>query len=181
MVRAQKGMVKATLRAKGVAAHSAYPERGHSAVNDLLDALEALRRHEWPTDEILGPTTLNVGVVQGGVASNVIAADAHAEILLRTVSATAPLVSTMEDLVGDRARVEVPAANDPVFFDPPDGVETCLAAFNTDATYLSQLGPVWLVGPGDIEVAHSVDEHVTFASLAAGVDLYERLGHEVLR
>lgn len=181
VVRAQKGMVKATLRARGIAAHSAYPERGHSAVHDLLDAIEALRRHEWPVDDILGPTTLNVGVIQGGVASNVVAAEAHAEILVRTVSSTAPLVATIEDLVGDRARVEVPAANDPVFFDPPEGVDTCLAAFNTDATYLGELGPVWLVGPGDIEVAHSKNEHITLASLDAGVDLYERLGRMVVR
>lgn len=180
VVRAQKGMVKATLHSQGIAAHSAYPERGHSAVHDLLDAIAALRSHAWPVDEVLGPTTLNVGVIQGGVASNVVAAEAHAEILLRTVSATEPLVATIEELVGDRARVEVPAANDPVFFDPPEGVETCLAAFNTDATYLAELGPVWLVGPGDIEVAHSKNEHVTLASLDAGVDLYERLGRMVV-
>lgn len=51
---------------------------------------------------------------------------------------------------------------------------------NTDATYLSELGPIWLVGPGDIEHAHSDAEHITLESLRAGVDLYEELGRSVL-
>ncbi len=180
VVRAQKGMVKLTLTTEGVAGHSAYPDQGHSAVHDLLDALADLRRHEWPVDEVLGPTTMNVGVIEGGVAANVFAARARAEVMIRAVSDSDALVRTIHELVGDRAVVEVPAANDPVFFDPPEDVDTCLAAFNTDATYLQELGPVWLVGPGDIEVAHSVDEHITLASMQAGVDLYERLGRSVL-
>ena len=180
VVRAQKGMVKLVLHAEGVAGHSAYPDKGHSAVHDLLDALDALRHEEWPVDELLGPTTLNVGLVEGGVAANVFAPSARAEVMIRAVSPADALIERVRELVGERAAIEVPAANDPVFFDPPDGIETCLAAFNTDATYLAELGPVWLVGPGDIEVAHSVDEHITLASLAEGVDLYERLGRTVL-
>ncbi len=180
VVRAQKGMVKLTLSTEGVAGHSAYPEKGHSAVHDLLDVIAALRDHAWPVDDVLGPTTLNVGLIEGGVAANVFAPRARAELMIRAVSDSEALVQTIGELVGDRAAVEVPAANDPVFFDPPESVETCLAAFNTDATYLQELGPVWLVGPGDIEVAHSVDEHITLASMEAGVDLYERLGRSVL-
>ena len=180
VVRAQKGLAKVVLQAHGVTGHSAYPERGHSAVHDLLDALAALRDHVWPVDDVLGPTTLNVGRIEGGIAANVFAPSARAEVMIRTVSPSAALVATIGDLVGERAKVEVTVANDPVFFDPPEGVETCLAAFHTDATYLAEIGPVWLVGPGAIEVAHAVDEHVTFASLAAGVDLYENLGRRVL-
>ena len=180
VVRAQKGMVKLVLRTEGVAGHSAYPDRGHSAVHDLLDLLHAIRAHDWPTDETLGPTTLNVGVIEGGVAANVFAPSARAEVMIRAVSPVDALVDTLRSLVGERGELEVLAANDPVFFDPPAGVETCLASFNTDASYLAALGPVWLVGPGDIEVAHSKDEHITLASLEAGVDLYERLGREVL-
>ena len=53
-------------------------------------------------------------------------------------------------------------------------------SFNTDATYLSQLGPVWLVGPGDIEVAHTDHEHIDIDELMAGIDLYEKLGRIAL-
>ena len=121
-----------------------------------------------------------MGKIEGGGAANVFAPSARAEVMMRAVSPVDELSATMRSLVGDRASIEIPAANDPVFFDPPEGVETCLASFNTDASYLSALGPVWLVGPGDIEVAHSKDEHITFASLARGVDLYEELGRRVL-
>jgi acetylornithine deacetylase len=164
-----------------VAAHSAYPERGVSAVHRLLTALEALRNEAWPTDEQLGPTTVNVGVIEGGVAANVFAPSARAEVLFRTVSETEPLLRRVRELCGDEVELDIPAANDPVRFDPPDDVQTCTVAFNTDATYLGEIAPVWLVGPGDIEVAHSDDEHITLESFRAGIDLYERLGRLALR
>lgn len=181
VVAAQKGMIKLHVRAEGIAAHSAYPERGVSAIHRLLDALERLRAEPWPNHELLGPTTLNVGVIEGGVAANVFAPSAAAEVLVRTVSATAPLLARIEELCGEHVQIEVPASNDPVFFDPPDGVPTMTVAFNTDATYLCELAPVWLVGPGDIEVAHSDDEHIVLDELERGVDLYEKLGRIALR
>jgi acetylornithine deacetylase len=180
VVSAQKGMVKLVARATGIAGHSAYPDRGESAVHKLLDAIERWRAEPWPEHDILGPTTLNVGVIEGGVAANVFAPDAHAQVLVRAVSPVEPLIDRMRELAGDDVAIDVPAANDPVFFDPPADVETSIAAFNTDATYLQTLAPIWLVGPGDIEVAHSVNEHITIADLEAGVDLYERLGRLVL-
>lgn len=176
VVAAQKGMIKLIIDAEGVAAHSAYPARGVSAVHRLLDAVSRLRSEEWPSDPLLGPTTINVGVIGGGVAANVFAPSARAEILVRTVSETAPLRQRMLELCGDEVNVTIPASNDPVFFDPPEGVETCTVAFNTDATYLEEIAPVWLVGPGDIQVAHSDHEHIPIRELAAGTDLYERLG-----
>ena len=176
VVAAQKGMLKLILTARGIAAHSAYPSRGVSAVHRLLDAIGRLRAQPWPADDLLGPTTLNVGVIEGGVAANVFAPSARAELLVRTVSDVEPLRARVLELCGDDVEVEVPAANDPVFFDPPEGVETCTVAFNTDATYLGEIAPVWLVGPGDIQVAHSDDEHIEIDDLAAGIDLYERLG-----
>lgn len=176
VVAAQKGMLKLEITAEGVAAHSAYPERGVSAVHRLLGALQALRSEPWPTDDQLGPTTLNVGVIEGGVAANVFAPSARAEVLFRTVSPTEPLLQRVRELCGPDVHLEIPAANDPVRFDPPDDVATRTVAFNTDATYLQEIAPVWLVGPGDIEVAHSDDEHITLDSLRAGIDLYEHLG-----
>ncbi len=176
VVAAQKGMVKLVLDADGIAGHSAYPDRGVSAVHRLLDALTRIRLEPWPEHELLGPTTVNVGVVEGGVAANVFAPSARAEVLIRAVSPVEPMIERIEELCGEHVRMEVPAANDPVFFDPPADVETCTVAFNTDASYLHQIAPVWLVGPGDIKVAHSDHEHITRDSLDAGVDLYERLG-----
>ncbi|MEC9399605.1 MAG: M20/M25/M40 family metallo-hydrolase [Myxococcota bacterium] len=181
VVRAQKGMIRMNLEATGVAAHSAYPARGDSAIHRLLDAAHDLMHAEWPEDDILGPTTINIGQIEGGVAANVFAPSALANLLIRTVRPTAEYLPLLEE-IGARYRVEVNVLveNDPVFFSPPEGVETCTVSFNTDATYLSQLGPVWLVGPGDIEVAHTDHEHIDIDELMAGIDLYEKLGRLAL-
>jgi acetylornithine deacetylase len=180
LVRAQKGMVKMVLSAKGRAAHSAYPERGESAVHFLLDALSALRAYRWPVDDVLGETTLNIGRISGGVAANVFAPEANAEVLIRTVADTGQYVDAIRAMLPSAVRVDFPAKNDPVFFDVPQELPECTVSFNTDAAYLGRLGPVWLVGPGDIEIAHSVDEHITYSQFRDGIDRYEDLAHRVL-
>lgn len=176
VVSAQKGMLKFRLVSEGVAGHSAFPERGESAVDPLLDALSALRAEAWPVDPLLGPTTLNIGVISGGVAANVFAPSASADLIFRAVGPVAPLLERVEELCAGHARVENVVYNDPVFFDPPADVATLVVPFNTDATYLSELAPVWLVGPGDIEHAHADGEHIAMRSLLDGIELYERLG-----
>ncbi len=179
VVRAQKGMVRLTLRAQGVAGHSAFPGDGKSAVDPLLDGIERIRRHRWPTDDILGPTTINIGVIEGGVAANVFAPSARAEVLFRAVAPVEPMIDEIKHLAGDELLVEDLIFNDPVFFDVPDDLATCTVPFNTDATYLTTLGPVWLVGPGDIRCAHSDDEQIALDNLIAGIDLYIELGSRV--
>lgn len=181
LVRAQKGMLKFTLRSAGRAGHSAFPDRGISAINPLLDALERLREADYPDDPILGPTTLNIGVLQGGVAANVFAPSARAEVIYRVVSPVEELLEQVQGLIGSQVLLENPVYNDPVFFEPPQGFKTCTVPFNTDATYLNPLGKIWLVGPGDIRVAHSDQEHIDLNDLQAGIDLYESLARLILK
>jgi acetylornithine deacetylase len=180
IVAAQKGMLRCRIASRGVAGHSAFPGRGDSAIDHLLDALQTLRTHEWPADELLGPTTLNVGIIEGGLAANVFAPEAHADLLFRCVSDTSELIERVRELVEPDAELSRVVHNDPVFFEPPEGFETCTVPFNTDATYLGELAPIWLVGPGDIEDAHSDHEYISLQSLADGVDLYERLARLAL-
>lgn len=181
VVAAQKGMIKLDWSAEGVAAHSAYPERGDSALHRAIGACHALLGHGWPSDPLLGPTTVNVGQASGGVAANVFAPSAQGNALIRTVAPTADYLDGLDACFGPhRVTHEVVVENGPVFFDPPEGFETCTVAFNTDATYLNRVAPVWLVGPGDIEVAHTDHEHIDLGELAAGVDLYVRLGEVAL-
>ena len=181
VVAAQKGMIKIILSATGVAAHSAYPARGDSALHRLIDALHALRHAEWPVDERLGPSTLNVGMLQGGVAANVFAPQAEATLLMRTVAPTARYLPLIRSLCSPhRVQAEILVENGPVFFEPPEDEAQCVVAFNTDATYLEPIAPVWLVGPGDIEVAHTDQEHIDLSELRRGIDLYERLGRSAL-
>ena len=84
-----KGALRYELVARGRMAHSAYPELGDSAINKLLDALDAIRKVELPVDDVLGPSTLNIGTIHGGRAPNVIPDEARAEIFIRLVGDSA--------------------------------------------------------------------------------------------
>ena len=52
---ASKGMLRFEIVAHGRMAHSAYPELGESAIETLLDALDAMRRIPLPHDRAAGP------------------------------------------------------------------------------------------------------------------------------
>jgi acetylornithine deacetylase len=78
-----KGALRYEITARGRAAHSAYPELGQSAIETLLDVLQAIRAIKLPVDELLGRSTLNIGTIKGGRAPNVIADHAQAEIMFR--------------------------------------------------------------------------------------------------
>jgi aspartate aminotransferase len=73
-----KGHFVFELFARGFASHSGYPERGKNAATTLVTLLDELKSLDLPTSELLGPTTFNLGKIQGGVAYNVLAADAYA-------------------------------------------------------------------------------------------------------
>ena len=82
---ATRGVYRVRLRATGRAAHSSLPELGVSAIDKLVDALVALRSVKWPEDPVLGRTFYSVGLINGGVAPNVISPEADAELMFRTV------------------------------------------------------------------------------------------------
>src|SRR5258705_3434443 len=80
-----KGALRYVLSTRGRLAHSAYPELGDSAIEKLLDLLAEIRKVALPQDLLLGNATLNIGTLSGGRAPNVIADEAHADLMFRTV------------------------------------------------------------------------------------------------
>src|SRR6202007_2305820 len=80
---ASKGTLRGEIIAQGKMAHSAYPELGESAIDKLLEALNRLRAIRLPTEEGVGPCTLNIGVIEGERAPNVIPDFARAQVLYR--------------------------------------------------------------------------------------------------
>ena len=103
LVLAAKGILRYEIEATGRLAHSAYPELGESAINKLLDALQEIRKIPLPQDEFMGRTTLNIGVISGGRASNVISDAARAEIAFRTVDSGDALRQAVTRAVTGRA------------------------------------------------------------------------------
>src|SRR5262249_3860472 len=103
---ASKGALRAVFRSSGKMAHSAYPELGDSATHKLVTVLNRLLELELPVSEDVGPSTLNIGQVNGGYAPNVIADKAEAQILVRLVDDSAPVRRMLMDAAGDLAEVD---------------------------------------------------------------------------
>ena len=66
LVTGTKGALRLDVRGRGKMAHSAYPQLGESAIDKLLDVLADLRKLPLPASPVLGPSTLNIGVISGG-------------------------------------------------------------------------------------------------------------------
>ena len=170
-----KGSLRLEIDAKGKAAHSAYPELGDSAIEKLLDNLQALRKVQWPTHPVLGPSTLNIGVLSGGPAANIIADHASASVVIRVVDDLEQLQKMALAALDNRVTAKVTTATPAIHMEPLDGFETSVVKYTTDIPKLSNWGKPLLLGPGTIHVAHTLDERVSKKEVAAAVGLYTRL------
>lgn len=170
---ASKGALRFELVARGRMAHSAYPELGESAIEKLLDALDAIRRVPLPQDALLGPSTMNIGTISGGRAPNVIADAAKAEILVRLVGDPAPLREAFARAVGTRAQLNEMLCIPAMRFRGVDGMPATVVSYTTD---IPMFGKSWgeplLLGPGSIHVAHTADERIAKRELAEAVGMY---------
>jgi acetylornithine deacetylase len=175
-----KGAVRLTLRVRGVAAHSAYPHLGSSATRELVRILAALDDVQLPRDDVLGDTTINIGVISGGVADNVVAPWAEARLMARTVGPAEEVFLRLRELAGDRGEVQQGVTAPAVRLAVLPGYPTSVVAYATDIPALSNWGTPYLFGPGSIHVAHREDEHIEIAELRAAVGVYERLAEEAL-
>ena len=171
---ATRGIFRVRLRASGRAAHSSFPELGESAIDKLLDALMVIRGLQLPDDPLLGRTHYTVGLIDGGVAPNVVSPHASAELLFRTVSDSQPIrraLKVVESLVTVEPILDVPA----VRLHTVGGFETEVFPYTTDVPMLTDWGTPLLIGPGSIHVAHTDEEHIVVDELRSAVDLYESL------
>jgi acetylornithine deacetylase/succinyl-diaminopimelate desuccinylase-like protein len=169
---ASKGTLRVELSAQGRMAHSAYPELGESAIDKLLAALNRLRAMKLPAEEGVGPTTLNIGVIEGGRAPNVVPDRARAQLLYRLVGPSEQLRREIVQAVSNLARVEFVLEIPFVRLRTLDSLPTMVAAFTTDIPALSEWGQPLLVGPGSIHVAHTEGEYVEKKQLSDAVELY---------
>ena len=175
-----KGAIRVTVKTKGKAAHSAYPHLGHSATRDLIHLLVELDKLEFPSDELLGETTVNIGGLAGGVADNVVAPWAEGRVMIRLVTPPAVVEQIIESWAAGRATLEWGPVVPPVKLGVVDNFKTSVAAFATDIPALTNWGTPYLFGPGSIHLAHRDDERMPVDELCAAVDAYERLVVAVL-
>lgn len=175
---ASKGALRVELTATGKMAHSAYPELGESAIDKLIEALHRIRSLDLPSDPEVGPCTLNIGLIEGGRAPNVIPDKAHALLLYRLIGPSDQLRRDIVSTVGNLAKVEFTLEIPFVRLRTFEGLPTMVAAFTTDIPALSRWGQPLLLGPGSIHVAHTEGEYVEKAQLQAAVNLYRQIAHK---
>jgi aspartate kinase len=175
-----KGSLRVALRAEGTGGHSAYPDRGTSAIDRLLDVLADVRRTAWPHDGFFGETTCNIGVIGGGTRTNVLATEARADLHFRLVTAAEPVQALLERSVADRAHVEYLSVTPPVRLMSLPGFEQCIVGFTTDTAHLGHWGTPLLLGPGSIHEAHTPHERIAKVDVSRGVELYVRLVRSLL-
>ncbi len=177
---ASKGCLRVEMWAHGKMAHSAYPELGESAIDKLLGALHAVQALELPVVEGVGDTTLNVGLISGGRAPNVIADKAEAHLLVRLVGPSAGVRAQILQAVGDRCEVDFSLELPFVQMRALEGFDTMVAKFTTDVPSLTNWGEPFLLGPGSIHVAHTPDERIAKAELLEAVELYVQLVRKLM-
>ena len=178
---ASKGALRVELRARGRMAHSAYPELGESAIDKLVGALHDLLGMELPQDPEIGPSTLNVGLLSGGRAPNVIADAAEAHLLVRLVGPSEDLRESIVRTVAGRAEVQFSLDLPFVRMRRVGDLPTMIAKFTTDIPSLTAWGEPFLLGPGSIHVAHTGEERVRKSELLRAVDLYVELASGLIR
>jgi acetylornithine deacetylase len=176
-----KGALRYEVVARGRMAHSAYPELGESAIEKLLDVLERVRRISMPEDAVLGSGSLNIGTISGGRAPNVIPDKARAELMIRLVGDADPIRRAVSEAAAGRAEASevlcIPAIRLGSLADLP----TTVVSFTTDIpAFGAAWGEPFLIGPGSIHVAHTLEEKVSKRQLLAAAGIYRTMVERLL-
>ena len=175
-----KGAQRVIVRTKGREAHSAYPHLGESAITPMLQMLQELQTLKLPVDDILGPSTVNLGLLKGGTEANIVPGACEAEMMFRLVGDVAEVKKVLEPWAAGRATLEYGSFIPAQHFHTVPGFKTAPMAYTSDIPLLGNWGKPLLFGPGSIHVAHTTDEHIAEDELRASVDAYVKLTQHLL-
>lgn len=203
IVKAHKGVVRWAIETAGVACHSSRPENGVNAVYRMARVLRGLEEYAEKlrssrTDPLLGPPTLSVGMVHGGVSPNTVPDRCRIEIDRRVLPGEDPaaVVGDVDAFLRRYPGIDFP-------FDtirklacpalPPTGSDglidrlgsaidavvgrhaVTVVPFGTDASSIAAAGvPAVVFGPGDIAQAHTRDEWVELRQVEQAADILYR-------
>lgn len=197
LVSGHKGMLGFEVLAHGKAAHSGYPWLGHSAISAIIPALAVVDKlgdipaseGGLPSSPKYGRTTLNIGTVNAGVATNVVPAKARADIAVRLAAGTPEeareiITRAVANATRDvEAEVVVDFSQHSESY-PPQDIDTDVPGFKvipvnygTDLPNLKVKEGVkrYLYGPGSIFVAHGDNEALTVRDMHDAVNGYKKL------
>lgn len=201
---AERGLMFARVTTQGIPAHGSEPSRGRSAIISAAAIAQVLHDNVFPQTPhpLLGTTTCNVGAIRGGSGPNVVPEECELRIDRRilpgdtqdgTVAGIVDRISSLGLTRGADYEIEVETFCEPSEIDEQhpfvgDVAESVQAMtgrpagrtglpFTTDARFMrNQLGvPSVVLGPGDLGVAHTVDEYVDVDALVEAVGVYALL------
>lgn len=201
IVRAHKGVTRWKILARGISAHSAYPDRGRNAIYLMAEVIRRIEAYaadlaRQRPHPVLGPATLSVGVIEGGKAVNVVPDSCWIEIDRRSLPGESPdsVVLPLKERLKDLADVECSAPHIGVGgMDVPESAlivrqlaesirsvngiaEITSASYATDAGIYNQAGiPTVVFGPGDIAQAHTNSEWIALDQLHRCVSMIQHL------
>jgi acetylornithine deacetylase len=197
-IRAGKGYCLAEILVTGSEAHSAFPEKGESAIYRaarLIVDIEKIgeRLKEYRSNDFSPPcTTINVGEIQGGVAKNIVPGSCRFLLEWRPIAGQDPsLVPTLvQDAIAKLSEADETFRCELKVLRTQEGFSTfeesrlvrSLAsasgktpgsvAFGTEAPWLGKMGAEAIVfGPGSMLSAHSPREFVPASELTRCVEI----------
>lgn len=181
-----KGSLSCTVTANGITGHSGYPWLFKSATEVLMRAMIKTIDTDLGTSERYGNTTVNVGLLSGGTAINVVADSATAAIVARV--GIGPELEGGEVVKGRILDILTSVDDEAFDFEcgsrafgaiecncDVDGFQTTVVNYGTDIPSFKGNHTRYLYGPGSILVSHSPDEALTLGVLETAVEDYKRL------
>ncbi len=189
VVHATKGSTWLTITTRGRAAHASTPESGENAIYKMADIINVLREEiipgfETQKHEALGVPTASVGMIEGGMKTNIVPDLCRMQLDLRTVPGQ-EVGAIQKRIIEACPDAEFDTwTSDPMFTNPSHrlvekltsvGGTLASAPWFCDAALFGKADiPAVAVGPGSIQQAHTRDEWIAVDQLEKGMDYFKR-------
>jgi succinyl-diaminopimelate desuccinylase len=193
-----KGALWLEARTTGITAHGSMPERGDNAVYKAARAVDVLRQFDFGVEPhpLMGPPTLNVGTLHGGLNINSVPDRATIGIDIRTIPGQdhAGVRSKLQHALGDAVEIVPIVDVEAIYSNPESGwmqqvfaaaerqigerPQARSATYFTDAAVLNAVYrdvPICVLGPGEPQLAHQTDEYCLVDRVEQSVDMYADL------
>jgi acetylornithine deacetylase len=170
LIRAGKGIQLYNVRISGISCHSGYPQYGESAIEGMRTFLNLLSGLEFPVDQVLGPTTFNIGMLSSDNAYNVLPDLVSFNLYFRTTFASHGLIeNSLRGIADEKTNIAMVREDKPFEYYHPDGFDSDIVAFGCDGPCLTNLGKCLLYGPGSIKTAHTENEHIHIQEIETAI------------
>jgi len=198
-----KGVIRWEITVHGRSAHSSQPERGRDAIAGAVSVIQRLAEHQRRLGErfvsrLVTAPTITVTMIHGGRTCNAVADQCTLSVDFRVIPGMSPtesrdeLISWLATPGLEVSHSEAQVIASPLATSPDDpfalaALEICRrvtgrddlqfggAPYGTDAAWLAGRTSAIVLGPGGIEHAHAVDEHIELADVVSAAQIYHQI------